>query len=87
MDKYFTGDYSKFHVKSEDGTLDESIRINANLVKDIVVCVAFLRRLYESNLSDKLFEIFVEFSLIMGLKNINENLDVIIKQSGDDNGN
>ena len=87
MDKYFSGNYPKFQVTSQDGTFNETIRINGNLVKDSMDCVAFLKTLYESDIADKMFEVFMEFCLMQGLKDINKNRDLIIKASGESNGN
>ena len=50
MDKYFDGDYSKFHVKNEDGTLDETINLNESLVEDVKDFVAFLKNSMSSGM-------------------------------------
>ena len=90
VDKYLdkSKGYLKYHVKSEDGTLDESIKIQELLVEDIQDCVEFLKETYGVELADKMFEVFVEFSLMQGLKFINRNRNWIIDiVSGDSNGN
>lgn len=83
MDKYFDGNYLKFHVKSEDETLDEKIRINESLVEDVKEFVEFLKIAYGGNLADKMFEVFMEFSLMHGLSFLSENKEAIIELSGD----
>jgi len=85
VDKYLNGVFSQFQVKSQDGTIDESINIHELIVEDVLDCVEFLKSLYESKLSDKMLEVFLEFCLIQGIKNINENRDLIIKASGESN--
>ena len=87
MDKYFDGDYSQFHVKSEDGTLDETISINKSLIADVKDFVEFLKVAYGDELADKMFEVFVEYSLIQSLSILNNRRDLIIELSGDSNGN
>ena len=87
MDKYFNGDYLKFQVKSEDGTLDETININESLIEDVKDLVAFLKRTYGDELADKMFEVFVEFALMHSLCILNNRRDLIIELSGDGNGN
>lgn len=86
MDKYFSGDYPQFQVTSQDGTFTKAIRINGNLVEDVMDCVEFLKSVYESDLADKMFEVFIEFCLLHGLTDINKNRDLIIKISGESNG-
>lgn len=87
MDKYFDGDYSKFHVKNEDGTLDETINLNESLVEDVKDFVAFLKKTYGDELADKMFEVFIEFALMHSLCILNNRRDLIIELSGDGNGN
>ena len=87
MDKYFDGEYSQFHVKSEDGTLDETINLNESLVEDVKDFVAFLKKTYGDELADKMFEVFIEFALMHSLCILNNRRDLIIELSGDSNGN
>lgn len=87
MDKYFHGEYSQFQVKSEDGTLDETINLNESLVEDVKDFVAFLKKTYGDELADKMFEVFIEFALLHGLCVLNNRRDLIIELSGDSNGN
>lgn len=75
-------------MKSEDGTLDETITVQELLVEDIKDCVEFLKETYGVELADKMFEVFVEFALMQGLKFINKNRNWIIGiVNGDSNGN
>ena len=87
MDKYFHGEYSQFQVKSKDGTLDETISINKSLIADVKDFVEFLKVAYGDELADKMFEVFVEYSLIQSLSILNNRRDLIIELSGDSNGN
>lgn len=90
VDKYLdkNQNYLKYHVKSEDGTLDETITVQELLVEDIKDCVEFLKETYGVELADKMFEVFVEFALMQGLKFINKNRNWIIGiVNGDSNGN
>ncbi len=90
MDKYLdkNQNYLKYHVKSEDGTLDETISVQELLVEDIKDCVAFLKETYGDELADKMLEVFLEFSLMQGLKFINKNRKWIIDiVNGESNGN
>ena len=86
MDKYFDGDYLQFQVKNADGSFDKSINLNETLVGDVEDLVNFLKRTSDSNLSDKMFEVLIEFCLIHSLSMLNEYRDLIVKLSGDSNG-
>lgn len=87
MDKYFDGKYLKFNVKNEDGTFDETITINEHVIEDIEDIVEFLKTTCSNNVADKMFEVFVEFAFVHSLNVLNENRDLIIKNSGDSDGN
>lgn len=84
-EKYFSGENVKFTVKNEDGTFNETININKHIVEDAKDFVAFLKATYEPELSDVLFEVFVECCLSCSLFILNKNRKMIVKCAGGDN--
>lgn len=87
-DEYFDGEYLKYTIKNEDGTFNESIRINEHVIRDVKDFVEFLKATYEKDLADRMFEVFMEFCLMHSLTYLNKNREMIVKcANGDCNGN
>lgn len=87
-DRYFDGEYLNYTIKNEDGTFNETIRVNEHVIEDAKDFVAFLKATYEKDLADNMFEIFMEFCLVNSLKMLNKNREMIVKcANGDCNGN
>ena len=75
VDKYLEDnlDYLKFNIKSDDGTVDENVTIQATLIEDSKECIDFFKEIYENDISDEMFNLFVVIALIQGVEFIRKN--------------
>lgn len=77
-------EYLRFNIKSDDGTFNESININKLTVDEVKDIVAFLKETSDDDLTEFMFEIFVEFALDYCAKILNKNRGMIIELDGDE---
>lgn len=88
LDKYFGDEetFLKYTLDSADGTLSEKLSIQESLVGDVKDCVDFLKDAYGGELSDAMFNLFVEIALIQGVEFVTGNKKLILDIVGDNDG-